>query len=343
MKLLAEAVRQSSKLIPQVIVHPRVLAQLDDEGVIEPYPAKGWSIGAEGRRQDERVPTVVLRPGHGEPVAEAIELLRIEGVHVAAALHEGFHQSAPRDLDGHAQVVRLAAGPRDEPVDKLRDCAAGVGHTPLGHTMPFSIENADLMRLRRPIDADEPAVQFVLRHRTPPLRYLGSRPAVVVRHPCTGARSATPHWACTTALPVEAQVPRGRLEAQGSAGRSRRGGRRLRRSELFKTLLPVNALGENGTGSVITSRGRVRRLPLSPVRNGGAPTAPGSPAVLARSDPPERGSLSTPRSPSASGCAGSDWPCRNCHRSEDGGHGKDTGGGGRPPLENRRTVTRLVA
>ena len=95
MELLAEAVRQPGELIPQVVVHPRVLAQLDDDGIIEPDPAKGRLICAKRSSQDERVPTVVLRPRHGVPVAEAIELLRVERVHVAAPLHERFHNQRP--------------------------------------------------------------------------------------------------------------------------------------------------------------------------------------------------------------------------------------------------------
>src|SRR5690348_1592827 len=99
-----------------------------------------------------------------------------------------------------------------------------MGHTPLGDAMPLVIEDPDLMRLRCPIDADEPPIRLVSCHRVPPFRHRESRPTVVFRHPCTGARSATPHWASTTAFPVEARVPSWRLTAHGAAGRSRRGG-----------------------------------------------------------------------------------------------------------------------
>src|SRR5262245_55073503 len=94
------------------------------------------------------------------------------------------------------------------------------------------------MHLGRPVDADEPPIRFVLLCQClPPFGRGGSRPPAVFRHPCTGALSATPHWACTTVHLVEAQVPSWRLEALGAAGRSRRGGRRFLRCLSGATLL----------------------------------------------------------------------------------------------------------
>ncbi len=170
MELLPEPVCEAAELIPQVVIHPGV-AQLDDEGVLEPYPAKGRPIRPERRSQDECVATIVLRPGHGVAVAEAIELLGVERVHVDAALHKRFRESAARDLDRDAHTLGLAARQMDEPVDELRDRPSGVGHTPLCHAMIMFIEDPYLMRLRRPIDADEPAIRLVLCHRIPPFRH----------------------------------------------------------------------------------------------------------------------------------------------------------------------------
>lgn len=171
MKLIAEAVGEAAELVPQIVVHARVLTQFDDDRIVDTHPAEGRSIGTERGGQDEGVAAIVLRSGHGVAIAEAIELLGVERVHVEAALHERFHEGPSRNFNCDAHSLRSAFRQVDEPFDEFPDGASGVSHTPLCRRTSVFIDNDYLMRLGRPIDADQPCIRLVLwRQWVPPFR-----------------------------------------------------------------------------------------------------------------------------------------------------------------------------
>lgn len=171
MKLVAEAVGEAAELVPQIVVHARVLTQFDDDGIVDTHPAEGRPIGAERGGQDERVAAIVLRSGHGVTIAEAIELLGVERVHVEAVLHERFHERPSRNFNCDAHPLRSAFRQVDEPFDEFPDGASGVSHTSLCLRTSVFIEDRYLVRLGRPIDADQPCVCLVLwRQWFPPFR-----------------------------------------------------------------------------------------------------------------------------------------------------------------------------
>ncbi len=70
-------------------------------------PAEALRICAEGVRQDKGIPPVILGAGHRVAITKAIELLRVDGKDLEAALHEGFHHGTPRHLNGDRDVLRV--------------------------------------------------------------------------------------------------------------------------------------------------------------------------------------------------------------------------------------------
>jgi len=72
--------------------------------------AKQVPIGAQRIGQHAGIEPVVLGARDGEAVAEAVELLRVEGEAPKAALKEGLDHRAARDLDGDPNNSGLGAG-----------------------------------------------------------------------------------------------------------------------------------------------------------------------------------------------------------------------------------------
>jgi len=156
MELAAKPVGEAAELVPQIVVHARVLTQFDDDGILETHPTEGRPIRTERGRQHERVAAVILRAGHGVPVAEAIELLGVERVHVKPAFHKGFHDCPARNFNRDTHSLRSPFRQADEPFDELRYSASGVSHTPFRLRTAMFIDDHHLVRLGRPIDADPP-------------------------------------------------------------------------------------------------------------------------------------------------------------------------------------------
>ncbi len=252
MDLLAEAVSEAGELVPQVVVHARVLAQLEDDGILETHLAESRSIGPERGAQHERVTAIVLGSGHGVAVAEAIQLLGIERVYVEAALHKCFDDRPPRNLNRHAHPLRPVPRQVDEPRDELPDRAPACAHTPLRRRAPVFIADPDLVRLGCPIDADKPCVRVVLCAN-------GSLPSHVVTHLDRPWCLVTPVQALVARLPT-GRAPRPTSSRRMSPlGDSRRWG-------------PLGALDEaaEDSSTEFPARRRGARVPLSIMVQGAA-------------------------------------------------------------------------
>jgi hypothetical protein len=85
MKLFAQSISEAPPLLAQLVLDPRPLAKLDDQGRLELEPPESRSIGRQGSGQYERVPTIVLGARDRVAVAEAVELLGVEREDVKAS------------------------------------------------------------------------------------------------------------------------------------------------------------------------------------------------------------------------------------------------------------------
>ncbi len=121
-------------------MHARPLAQLDHQRVVERQLTKGTTIGAQRVGQDTGVTAVILGTRDTEPITEAIELLRIGGEDLEAALQKHFHHRSMRRLDRDRDLRWLRFAPLNQPGAELRQAGAIMRHIALGHVPPIGIE-----------------------------------------------------------------------------------------------------------------------------------------------------------------------------------------------------------
>ncbi len=112
---LAHAVGEAIAIVTQVLKQTRALAQFDDARIERLQAPEAAQIGAHRIGEDERVAAVVLGAGGREAVAEAIELLRIDGVDTEATRHEGLDDRTVRRLDGDLDGAGLGLGGGEDP------------------------------------------------------------------------------------------------------------------------------------------------------------------------------------------------------------------------------------
>jgi hypothetical protein len=123
----------------------RPLAQLDDPGVDRLEPPKAMPTGAQPVGEHEGVPAIVLCARHAEAVAEAVELLGVDGVHGKAALHQGLDDRAVRHLDAGRDLGRLHRGGRGNPYRHRGQPLAVMREGALAEQPPLGIQNANLV------------------------------------------------------------------------------------------------------------------------------------------------------------------------------------------------------
>jgi len=176
-------------------------------------------IGAQAVAQHVSVAPVILGAGHGEAVAEPIELLGIDPIDAETAFQQGFDDGALRHFDGHPDYLGRGAGAGNQPIAQLLDPRAAMRNGSFPQALSMGIDQANLMGLARPVDAPKPFNLF--RHAQALSRITHIRAAATSVNPCTGARSATSHGTSVAAdLPGCRSAPgaqntgiRGRLPA----------------------------------------------------------------------------------------------------------------------------------
>src|SRR3954469_17283608 len=139
------------------------------------HPASGAEtpgIGAQAVAQYPGIAPVVLGPGDRKAVPEAVELLGIEGVNREAALHQTLHDRAVGQFDANGEALRSRARGLDQPSRQRGQFLAIVAHRALPAHRATIIDQADLMNLARPVDADIPVKH--LTHRRAPI-HMGRR------------------------------------------------------------------------------------------------------------------------------------------------------------------------
>lgn len=164
-QLLPYPVAEPHLLLLQVLGHPRHLAQLDDPWIVDPQPPEAPLVGAQRVSENPRVPPVILRPGDGEPIAEAVELLGIDRVHDEFAFQQRLDHGAVRHLDRDMDLRRLRLRCLLQPTAELVEAVAAVGDDPFSYDLTRRIDQAHLVLLARPVDADVPSgFRFHLHH-----------------------------------------------------------------------------------------------------------------------------------------------------------------------------------
>jgi hypothetical protein len=160
-QLLAEPIAEPISLGVEIVGHARPFTQFDDQRLSKSKLAEGAPIGAQRVTKHLGVTAVVLGARWREAITEAIELLGINGIDVEATLEQRFDDRAMRHFDGDVDRTWLGPGDACEPRGHFAQALASMGKIPFSKTFSATIDDADAMVLGRPVDAHEPAFQFV--------------------------------------------------------------------------------------------------------------------------------------------------------------------------------------
>jgi hypothetical protein len=110
--LLAHAIGQTATLLLQIVRHPRPLAQLYDDRIVDRQATKRMPIGSQAVRHHMCVTPIVFGTGDGEAIPAAIELLRIDRIDLKASLQQRLDYRPVRHLNGDSHHLPLV-GSRD--------------------------------------------------------------------------------------------------------------------------------------------------------------------------------------------------------------------------------------
>ena len=222
-------------------------------GSVASTAVEGVPVGAQRRGQHAGVAAVVLGARRRVPVAEPVELLRVDRVHREAARQQALRHRPARRLDRHADLRRRhAAGGLGDPGRHRRQARAAVLERLLAAHRAGVVEEAGLVLPRSPVHADEPPRLGRVCHDWLLAVVVGfPGNAAMPAGPCTGARSADSSLGFHRGRSARAPVLRRCSRHEGTGGRSRRAARlRAWRREAV----------ENGTGDgLVPSRCPRRR------------------------------------------------------------------------------------
>jgi hypothetical protein len=157
--------------------------------------AKQAPISAYAIRQDIAVATIILSTGDAKPIAQTVELLRIDRVYHEASIDQRIDDWSVRHLNGDCNS-RCCPSDCEQPVAQLHQTRTTMWKPPLSYDGSLLIENTYLVLFRAPVDANEPR-QSLFIHCLTPLTRAVTTPAV----PVLALGSATSYWASVVANP----------------------------------------------------------------------------------------------------------------------------------------------
>ena len=167
--------------------------------------------------------------------------------------HQGLDHRSVRYFDGNADDIRGRPGLGEKPRRHLGEPRPCVREGALATHAPLTVDDADLVSFRSPVDTDKPFDHF---HRASS-RLVRTRAAAMLTKPCTGARRRELPTGHPSRPTIGARVPprcsrrRGRTVAPDRLAHPARNGRR-----------PDDGSGDHGTTDCAL------RLPLRATRSG---------------------------------------------------------------------------
>jgi hypothetical protein len=155
MELFAELIGEPSELILQFRLDTGELADTNHEGLVELELPEVAAIGSKRVCLDESIEPVVLGAGHGVTIAEAVELLGIDGEDMKPALEQSLDHSTASQLDGNSASVRLRVGMLNKGIAETVDSPGRMLDAELRHFASSGVEQTDLVEFTAVVDAGE--------------------------------------------------------------------------------------------------------------------------------------------------------------------------------------------
>jgi hypothetical protein len=153
-EVFAEAVGGLAEDGLEFVLGAAGLAEFDGEGVEGVEFAEEVEVGAEGVGEDVGVAAVILGAGEGVAVAEAVELLGVDGEDAALALEEEFDERAVGGFEGDEDTGGVA-GLGDEELDEVEEAVGGMLDGEAFEDAAGRVEETGAVLPGGEVDADE--------------------------------------------------------------------------------------------------------------------------------------------------------------------------------------------
>ena len=98
------------------------LAHADDFRRWQLQALKAVAVGSESIGEHKGVTPVILGAAHRMPVAEAVDLLGVDGENSDAAVKQGLDHRPMRFFDRHRDAFSMIAGEVQQPIGRCREC-----------------------------------------------------------------------------------------------------------------------------------------------------------------------------------------------------------------------------
>lgn len=218
-KLFAQPVLKTVRLLSQIFVDPRQLTKLHREWSLHTDLSKAGTIRSQGVGEHEGIASIILGASHRVTITKAIELFRVDGVHMEPAFDQEFDDRTAGYFDRDLTRPRLHEF--HQCIHELHETGSTVLNRSLFDDLTLGTEHADLMSDRGPVDADEVAIRFFHQY-----------PSVVL---------GRPRCDVSPVLALEARLPTGRAprrissEHRSPPGSSKRRGQKGASDEMAET------------------------------------------------------------------------------------------------------------
>ena len=155
-ELLTHAVHQPGPLGGEIVGDAGPFPEFDHFGIDRIEAPEEAAVGPQRIGEHAGVATVVLGAGGREPVPEAVKLLGVERMHDEAVLHQGLDHRSVRYFNGNADDIRGRPGLGEKPRRHLGEPRPCVREGALATHAPLTVDDADLVSFRPPVDTDKP-------------------------------------------------------------------------------------------------------------------------------------------------------------------------------------------
>lgn len=155
MQLSTELIGETSELFLELRVDPAQLSESKHERLVDAELPEVVGIGAKRVCENEGIEAVIFGAGHGMTVAEAVELLGIDGKNGKPSFEQGFDDRTVSQLDSDRASVRLRVRMLQKGIDETVDSPGRMLDAKLRQFASFEVEQTDLVELTAIVDASE--------------------------------------------------------------------------------------------------------------------------------------------------------------------------------------------
>ena len=153
--LLAKAIAKRDALCFQFVVHAAELSKLDEHRITEADTPKRRPVGSQRICEHQSIAPIVFRSSHGMSIPKAIELLGVDREYGDVLFEQGVNDWSAWHFDRHRNSLDLSVYCLQYGLGEVTETFARVTERFLEKHLPRTVDDAHLVRLRAPVDANE--------------------------------------------------------------------------------------------------------------------------------------------------------------------------------------------